>query len=122
MEKRRDLYDSQYDEENWERELATEQRKLDEIQQQIDNAMRDTSLAGQLYLQQLREEYAAQEEALNEMIRDKEHELGQNRFDEEIDRIEKEEEAMLDPENIADLVNQAISKGICDDRETKQLN
>ena len=50
LEKQRDLYDSQYDEENWERELATEQRKLDEIQQQIDNAMRDTSLAGQLYL------------------------------------------------------------------------
>ena len=123
LEKRRDLYDSQYDEENWERELATEQRKLDEIQQQIDNAMRDTSLAGQLYLQQLREEYAAQEEALNEMIRDKEHELGQNRFDEEIDRIEKEEEAMLDPENIADLVNQAISKGfVTIGNETIELN
>ena len=123
LEKQRDLYDSQYDEENWERELATEQRKLDEIQQQIDNAMRDTSLAGQLYLQQLREEYAAQEEALNEMIRDKEHELGQNRFDEEIDRIEKEEEAMLDPENIADLVNQAISKGfVTIGNETIELN
>lgn len=123
LEKQRVLYDSQYDEENWERELATEQRKLDEIQQQIDNAMRDTSLAGQLYLQQLREEYAAQEEALNEMIRDKEHELGQNRFDEEIDRIEKEEEAMLDPENIADLVNQAISKGfVTIGNETIELN
>ena len=123
LEKQRVLYDSQYDEENWERELATEQRKLDEIQQQIDNAMRDTSLAGQLYLQQLREEYAAQEEALNEMIRDKEHELGQNRFDEEIDRIEKEEEAMLDPENIADLVNQAISKGFMTiGNETIELN
>ena len=123
LEKQRDLYDSQYDEENWERELATEQRKLDEIQQQIDNAMRDTSLAGQLYLQQLREEYAAQEEALNEMIRDKEHELGQNRFDEEIVRIEKEEEAMLDPENIADLVNQAISKGfVTIGNETIELN
>jgi chromosome segregation ATPase len=123
LEKQRDLYDSQYDEENWERELATEQRKLDEIQQQIDNAMRDTSLAGQLYLQQLREEYAEQEKAINEMIRDKEHELGQNRFDEEIDRVEKEEEAMLDPENIADLVNQAISKGfVTIGNETIELN
>ena len=123
LEKQKELYDSQYDEENWERELATEQRKLDEIQQQIDNAMRDTSLAGQLYLQQLREEYAAQEESLNEMIRDKEHELGQNRFNEEMNRIEKEEEETLDAENIADLVNKAIATGFVSiGDETIQLN
>lgn len=111
LEKQKDLYNQQFDEENFERQLASEQRKLDEIQQQIDLAMLDTTEAGKLYLEQLRQEYEQQEEVINDIIRDKEHELGQNRFDEEMDRIDKELEDALDPKNIADLVNQALVDG-----------
>lgn len=111
LEKQKDLQSSQYEEENFERDLASEQRKLDEIQQQIDSARRDTSESGKLYLQQLMEEYAEQEKLINDLIRDREHELGQNRFDEEMDRADEELENALDPKNVADLVNQAIANG-----------
>ena len=55
------------------------------------------------------EEYAEQEKLINDLIRDREHELGQNRFDEEMDRADEELENALDPKNVADLVNQAIA-------------
>ena len=123
IDKQKDLLDSQYDEENYERELAAERRKLDEIQQQIDSARRDTSESGKLYLQQLMEEFAEQEKAINDMIRDREHELGQDRFDAEKDKLDKELENALDPNNIADIVNKAIASGfVTIGNETVQLN
>nr|DAR08081.1 MAG TPA: minor tail protein [Bacteriophage sp.] len=111
LQKQKDLYNKQFDEEDWEDSLNSEQRKLDEIQQQINNLSRDTSLAGQLKLQQLRDEYEAQQKVINDMIRDKEKENGNNRFDEEMEKIDKELEEALDPQNIADLVNKALVDG-----------
>lgn len=111
LQKQKDLYNKQFDEEDWEDSLNSEQRKLDEIQQQINNLSRDTSLAGQLKLQQLRDEYEAQQKVINDMIRDKEKENGNNRFDEEMEKIEKELEEALDPKNMADLVNKALVDG-----------
>ena len=111
LQKQKDLYNKQFDEEDWEDSLNSEQRKLDEIQQQINNLSRDTSLAGQLKLQQLREEYEAQQKVINDMIKDKEKENGNNRFDEEMEKIDKELEEALDPKNMADLVNKALVDG-----------
>lgn len=111
LQKQKDLYNKQFDEEDWEDSLSSEQRKLDEIQQQINNLSRDTSLAGQLKLQQLRDEYEAQQKVINDMIRDKEKENGNNRFDEEMEKIDKELEEALDPKNMADLVNKALVDG-----------
>lgn len=111
LQKQKDLYNKQFDEEDWEDSLNSEQRKLDEIQQQINSLSRDTSLAGQLKLQQLRDEYEAQQKVINDMIRDKEKENGNNRFDEEMEKIEKELEEALDPQNMADLVNKALVDG-----------
>ena len=111
LQKQKDLYNKQFDEEDWEDSLNSEQRKLDEIQQQINNLSRDTSLAGQLKLQQLRDEYEAQQKVINDMIRDKEKENGNNRFDEEMEKIDKELEEALDPKNMADLVNKALVDG-----------
>lgn len=111
LQKQKDLYNKQFDEEDWEDSLNSEQRKLDEIQQQINNLSRDTSLAGQLKLQQLRDEYEAQQKVINDMIKDKEKENGNNRFDEEMEKIDKELEEALDPKNMADLVNKALVDG-----------
>lgn len=111
LEKQKDLYNKQFDEEDWEDSLSAEQRKLDEIQQAINNMSRDTSLAGQLKLQQLREEYEAQQKVINDMIRDKEKENGNSRFDEEMEKLDKELEEVLDPQNIADLVNKSLVDG-----------
>lgn len=111
LQKQKDAYNKQFDEEDWEDSLSAEQRKLDEIQQAINNMSRDTSLAGQLKLQQLREEYEAQQKVIDDMIRDKEKENGNARFDEEMDKLDEELEEALDPQNIADLVNKALVDG-----------
>ena len=111
LQKQKDAYNKQFDEEDWEDSLSAEQRKLDEIQQAINNMSRDTSLAGQLKLQQLREEYEAQQKVIDDMIRDKEKENGNTRFDEEMEKLDKELEDALDPQNIADLVNKALVDG-----------
>ena len=111
LQKQKDAYNKQFDEEDWEDSLSAEQRKLDEIQQAINNMSRDTSLAGQLKLQQLREEYEAQQKVIDDMIRDKEKENGNTRFDEEMDKLDEELEEALDPQNIADLVNKALVDG-----------
>ena len=111
LQKQKDAYNKQFEEEDWEDSLNAEQRKLDEIQQAINNMSRDTSLAGQLKLQQLREEYEAQQKVIDDMIRDKEKENGNARFDEEMDKLDEELEEALDPQNIADLVNKALVDG-----------
>ena len=111
LQKQKDAYNKQFDEEDWEDSLTEEQRKLDEIQQAINSMSRDTSLAGKLKLQQLREEYEAQQKVIDDMIRDKEKENGNNRFDEEMEKAEQELEEALDAQNIADLVNKALVDG-----------
>lgn len=111
LEKEKELYEKQYEEEDYEDSLNEEQRKLDEIRQQISDLSRDSSIAGQLKLQQLRAEYEAQQKVIDEMIRDHEREQGSNRFDEEMDKLDEELENQLSADNIADLVNKALVNG-----------
>lgn len=111
LQKQQDLYNSQYDEEDWNRELSDGQRKIDEIKAQINALSRDTSLAGQLKLEQLKNDLIEQETLFNDMIREHEKELGNNRFDEEISNLEDALEEQLTPENLASLVNQALVTG-----------
>ena len=111
LEKEKALYEQQYEEEDYEDALSEEQRKLDEIQQQINDISRDTSLAGQLKLQQLRAEYEAQQKVIDDMIRDHQREEGSNRFDEEMDKLDEELEDKLSADNLANMVNQALVDG-----------
>ena len=111
LQKQKDAYNKQFEQEDWEDSLTEEQRKLDEIQQQINNLSRDTSQAGQLKLQQLLEEYKNQQKVIDDMIRDHEKEQGNARFDEELDKIDEELENALSPENLAAMVNQALVNG-----------
>lgn len=111
IEKERDLYNSTYDEETYEADLRKEQRKLDELKQQIANVSRDTSLAGQLKLQQLMDEYEAQQEIINNMIRENEHQKGDQAFQDALDKADEKLEEMLDPKSLANLVNQALTTG-----------
>ena len=111
LEKEKALYEQQYEDEDYEDALNQEQRKLDEIQQQINDISRDTSLAGQLKLQQLRAEYEAQQKVIDDMIRDHQREEGSNRFDEEMDKLDEELEDKLSADNLANMVNQALVDG-----------
>lgn len=114
LQKEKDAYNKAYEEEDFERDLSKQQRTLDELAQQIAIYSRDTSLAGQQRLEQLKKEYEAQQEVLNDMIRDKEKDLTNERFDEEIDKLDKELEDLLSAENIAKVVNEALQTGVID--------
>lgn len=112
IEKQKQLHLDAYDEEDYQTELAKEQRKLDEIQQQINNLARDTSLAGQLKLQDLMQQYQEQQDVINNMIRDHEKQQGSDRFDEEMDKLDEKLENALEPENMAQLVADALTTGL----------
>jgi hypothetical protein len=118
MQKEKELYDKQYEEEDWNNQLSQEQRKLDEIKQQMVNLSRDTSLSGKSKLEQLKQEYQEQLDSMNTLIREHEKELADERYNEEIEALEKETEEKLkgieetfSEENVAELVNQALVSG-----------
>ena len=72
LKKEKDAYNKAYEEEDFDRDLAKQQRELEEIAQQIAIYSRDTSEAGKARLEQLRKEYEEQQQAINDLIRDKE--------------------------------------------------
>lgn len=111
LEKERDLYNKEYEEDQWEDEFNEEQRKLAEIQAQIDALSRDFSEAGRLKLEQLMEEYKEQQKVIDQMLQDKTHEDGNTRFDEAIDELDQELEDLLTPESLAGMVAEALEKG-----------
>lgn len=111
LQKKKDLYNAQYEQEDHDKTISQYQRKINEIQQQITNLARDTSLAGQLKRQQLEQKLASKQKEFNDYIKDYEKKQENKRFDEESDKLNKELEKMLDPKNIADLVNQALIDG-----------
>ena len=111
LEKEKELYNKQYDEDNWNDEFNQEKQKLAEIQAQIDALSRDFSEAGRLKLEQLMEEYREQQEAIDKMLQDKMHEEGNSRYDEAIEELDKELEDLLTPESLASMVSEALEKG-----------
>lgn len=111
LEKERDLYDKQYEEDQWEDSYNEEQRKLAEIQAQIDALSRDFSEAGRLKLEQLMEEYKEQQKVIDDMLNDKNHQDGLDRFDEALEELDQKLEDALTPESLAQMVAQALEKG-----------
>ena len=112
LQEEQDLYNKAYDEENYQRQLKEQQRALDEIAQQIAIYSRDTSQAGKLKLQQLQEEYLEQQEAINDMIRENEKSLVDDRFAEEQEALDEELELLTSPEHLIQVVNDAIGSGL----------
>ena len=111
LEKEKELYNEQYEEDEYQDSLAKEQRKLDEIQQQINNLMRDTTEAGKLKLEDLKQQYLEQQESINDMIKQHEKDKVNDRFDEELDTLDKELEDLMKPENLVGMINEAITSG-----------
>ena len=123
LEKEKDAYNKAYEEENFDRDLTKQQRELEEIAQQIAIYSRDTSEAGKARLEQLRKEYEEQQQAINDLIRDKEKDNANDRFDEVSESLDKELEDLLAPEKLVQVVNDAISSGmITIGEETMHIN
>ena len=112
LKKEQEEYNKAYEDENFERGLADEQRKLDEIAQQIAVYERDMSAAGQAKLAQLRAEYEAQRNAMNEIIRENEHEQANESFDDQQESLDQALADALDPARLVQVVNDAIGSGL----------
>ena len=112
IQKQKDLLNSQWSEEDWDDELAEAQDNLNKIQAQINNLSKDTSLAGQLKLEQLKEEYQQQLEAMNQMIKEHEREVANQMFEDEQNKLQEEMEDALTAKNLAQAVNNALSSGV----------
>ena len=111
LEEEKELYEKQHEDEQWEDDFKKEQEKLAEIQAQIDALSRDFSEAGRLKLEQLMKEYKEQQEVIDQMLNDKNHQEGSDRFDEALEELDKELEDALSAENLAEMVNQALTNG-----------
>ena len=111
LEKQKELLNKQWEEEDWEDTLTDAQDELNKIQAQINNLSKDTSLAGQLKLEQLKEEYKKQLEAMNEMIKDHEREMTNQAFEDESQRLEDQMAEALKTDKLMQAVTEALASG-----------
>ena len=111
LNKQKELLNKQWEEEDWEDTLTDAQDELNKIQAQINNLSKDTSLAGQLKLEQLKEEYQKQLEAMNEMIKDHEREMTNQVFEDESQRLEDQMQEALKTEQLMQSVTNALASG-----------
>lgn len=123
IDKQKELLNKQWSDEDWEDSLGKAEMELNKLQAQIDNLSKDTSLQGQLKLEQLKEQYKEQMEALNQMIKDHERENANQMFEDEKNKLDEEMNDLLTPEKLAEMVNQALSTGMVQiGEETLTLN
>lgn len=111
LDKQKEMLNRQWNAEDWEDELADAQDELNKLQAQINNLSKDTSQAGQLKLQQLKEQYAEQLKAMNDMIKDHEREMTNQAFQDEADALDKQMEEALKVEELMKSVNEALATG-----------
>ena len=123
IDKQKELLNKQWSDEDWEDSLGKAEMELNKLQAQIDNLSKDTSLQGQLKLEQLKEQYKEQMEALNQMIKDHERENANQMFEDEKNKLDEEMNDLLTPEKLAEMVNKALSTGMVQiGEETLTLN
>lgn len=123
IDKQKELLNKQWSDEDWEDSLGKAEMELNKLQAQINNLSKDTSLAGQLKLEQLKEQYKEQMEALNQMIKDHERENANQMFEDEKNKLDEEMNDLLTPEKLAEMVNKALSTGMVQiGEETLTLN
>lgn len=114
IEEQKELLNKQWTEEDWEDEVTEAQNNLNKIQAQIDNLSKDSSLAGQLKLEQLKEEYQKQLEEMNNMLKEHEREQANQMFDDEQNKLDEDASNALTTEKLVEAVNKALSTGMVD--------
>lgn len=132
LEEEQELYNKEYEEENYQATLNEERNKLLDIQAEIDKLQYDTSQAGQQKLRELTLEYENQMKVINDMIRENQNQSINDRFEEEqelldkelennealydtqIEALDKKLEEFLDPINMTNIVGEAMKNGFVD--------
>ena len=119
LKKQKDAYNKYREEANYKDEYEEKLANINDIQKQLDIAMRDTSLQGQKKVQELQKLLADAQKELDKFTQDKIDSDINDSFDKEIDRIEETNKNAIEAlekewsdSKIAEMVSQAISSGI----------
>lgn len=89
LQKQRDAYNENNDNEDFEQNLKEKQDKVNEINQKIDSVKRDTSGDGQSRLKDLLKQKEEAEKDLNKFIRDRQKDQTNKAFDKQMDELDK---------------------------------
>ena len=119
LKKQKDAYNKYREEVNYKDEYEEKLANINDIQKQLDIAMRDTSLQGQKKVQELQKLLADAQKELDKHTQDKIDSDINDAFDKEMDRIEEVNKNAIEKlekewsdSKIAEMVSQAISSGI----------
>ena len=119
LKKQKDAYNKYREEVNYKDEYEEKLANINDIQKQLDIAMRDTSLQGKKKVQELQKLLADAQKELNKHTQDKIDSDINDAFDKEMDRIEEANRNAIEKlekewsdSKIAEMVSQAISNGI----------
>lgn len=119
LKKQKDAYNKYREEVNYKDEYEEKLANINDIQKQLDIAMRDTSLQGQKKVQELQKLLADAQKELDKHTQDKIDSDINDAFDKEMDRIEEANKNAIEQlekewsdSKVAEMVSQAISSGI----------
>lgn len=119
INKEKDAYNKSRKEIDYKNDIDEQKKAINELQRQIDNASRDTSISGQKKLKELTKEMDELNKKLQDSVQQKIDEQVNENFDKEADRIQEDadrEKKILDEkyseENIQKLVNEALKTGV----------
>lgn len=119
LKKQKDAYNKYREDVNYKDEYEEKLANINDIQKQLDIAMRDTSLQGKKKVQELQKLLADAQKELNKYTQQKIDSDINDAFDKEMDRIEEANKNAIEKlekewsdSKIAEMVSQAISNGI----------
>ena len=118
LEKEKRAMQDLWDNQDYEESVEEQSKKIMDLQKRINVLMGDTSIAGQQKLKELTEELAEAKKELEELTEDKIRNDYESNIDSEIEKLEKEEESILEAleekfseVNIAKIVGEALTSG-----------
>lgn len=130
INKEKEVYNNSRKEINYKNDIDEQKKAIDDLQKSIDNASRDTSIVGQKKLQDLTKEMDELNKKLQDTVQQKLDETVNSSYDKEAERIKEENDRAIkalnenfNENNIANLVNKALSSGVFTDIDgnAKQL-
>lgn len=119
INKEKEAYKKSRKEIDYTNDLREQKKVIDDLQVDIDNASRDTSITGQKKLKELMDKMKEEQKKLQEMVQNKLDEEVNDNYDKQVDRLQEEadrEKESLDTtfsdENIQKLVDEALKTGV----------
>lgn len=119
LKKQQDAYNKYREETDYKNEYEDKLTEINDIQRQLDIAMRDTSLAGQKKVKELQKQLANAQKELDKFTQNKIDNDINDMFDRESDRIQEENDKAIEElekewsdSKIAEMVAEALRTGI----------